>query len=152
MFSSLHYANQQAGRVWKPRAVCLCLPKGEGFIGIADPYPLHTFYSFAWGKRWRCVSAMPFSLQYLLSFGLQHLQVISRRYFQDFVGGREAPVVSKCFYKNGLLTYLSFYLDQGMEKWKKEIHKPNQWHCPRCVLEDGLQYVCSQALGLTVMR
>lgn len=35
-----------------------------------------------------------------------------------------------------------------MEKWKKVIHKLNQWHCPRCVLEDGLQYVHSQALGL----
>lgn len=57
-------------------------------------------------------------------------------------------MVSECFYKNGFLTYLSFFLDQEMEKWKKVIHKLNQWHCPGCVLEDGLQYLHSQALGL----
>lgn len=71
------------------------------------------------------------------------------------MGGRQAPVVSECFYKNGFLTYLSlcfFFLDQEMEKWKEVINKLNQWHRPSCVLEDGLQYVHSQALGLMAIR
>lgn len=31
------------------------------------------------------------------------------------MGGRQAPVVSECFYKNGFLTYLSFF---WTNKWK----------------------------------
>lgn len=62
-FSSLDYAEGQTGR-----ALCLCLPKGEGIIGVAHPDLLHTAYTSAWGNR--CVFAMPSSLQYLLSFCL----------------------------------------------------------------------------------
>lgn len=62
-FSSLDCAAGQAGR-----ALCPCLPKGEGIIGVAHPDPLHTAYTFAQGNK--CVFAMPSSLQYLLPFGL----------------------------------------------------------------------------------
>lgn len=61
-------------------------------------------------------------------------------------------MVSKCFYENGFLTYL--FSGEGAPrngKWKKVIHKPDQWHHPSCVLEDELRYLHSQALGLTVM-
>jgi len=61
---------------------------------------------------------MPFSPQHLLSSGLQHLQVI-RRDLGDFVGGRQAPVVSKCFYKNRFLTYLFFFFFLTKE-WEME--------------------------------
>lgn len=60
-------------------------------------------------------------------------------------------MVSKCFYKNGFLTYLSLFFGPRNGKRKKVIHKPDQWHRSSCVLEDELQYVHSQALGLMAM-
>lgn len=61
---------------WTGRALCLCLPKGEGIIGVAHPDPLHTAYTSAQGNR--CAFAMPSSLQYLFSFCLYIYRSLGR--------------------------------------------------------------------------
>lgn len=103
-FSSLHWAEGQAGRAWKPWAVSLCLPKREGFIQVAHS-PLYLLH-LCLGKHMK-VSVCHAFLPAIPAFCLQHIHVIRRRDFWDFLGGKQAPVVSKC-YKNGFLTYLFF--------------------------------------------
>lgn len=113
-FSSLHWLGEHEN---PELCVCACL-KEKALLGLHILIPSMPSTALL-GESGEGVFAMPFSPQYLLSFGLQHLQVIRRRDFQDFAGGRQAPVVSMCFYKNGFLTYLSFFFFWTKE-WKME--------------------------------